>query len=89
MISKILSGILLTALFVGSVAAAGATVGSSYQSAQLEQRLVEAESRRQVLQERLARAQALQLVVGYAQAQGYIETGAQTTIQMTASLAQR
>lgn len=89
MIGKIVSAGLLTALFVGSVVAAGATVRSSYQSAQMENRLQAALARKKVLQEDLAYAQSLHLVVRYAEAQGYVRSGQQASVQLSASLAQR
>lgn len=84
-----MSTTLLTALFVGSVLAAGATVRSSFQSAQLEDRLQTALARKKVLQENLAHAQSLQVVVGYAEEQGYTRSGSQANLQISVPLAQR
>lgn len=86
---KFLSLLLLSGLFIGAVLAAGSTVSSSYQSALLDQRAKHALEQQRILKEELARAQSLQPVVRYAQAQGYVRTGALSSLKLTPPLAQR
>lgn len=86
---KAFSFILIAFLFVGAVLAAGASVTASYQAGQLELREQAALSRQRVLKEELARAGSIQLVLRYAQEQGFTQSGGLSTLRLGAALAQR
>ena len=89
MIGKIFSIGLVSALFVGAVLSAGATVTSSYQLAKLDQREQAALVRQSFLKEELARASSLQPVLRYAQAQGFAPGAESSVLHLNPALAQR
>ncbi len=86
---RIGSLILIIALFVGAVLAAGATVTTSYQLAKLDQREKAALAKQRILKEEYAQASSLQTVLRYARTEGFIQVGEASTLSLSPSLAQR
>lgn len=82
--------LILGALFVGAVVSAGISVRASYDLAQLQQRRQAAWKERQELQEALAAANSMDVVLAYAEENEMVRnTSTVAFLELTTPLAQR
>lgn len=80
-------GALVIALFLCAVMVAGWTVNTAYRSAHLQQRERVARERQKILQEQLAQASSLNVVLTYAEEKGFKPAAVAGALEVTTPVA--